>query len=416
MSKLATDPTLIQRPRRASHEEVINSRAFEQLAAEAGLDVQKRPQKLVRRPESEIDIERLRRDAAPSPLALDWSLRAGIVASLTLAIPLVARLVGTPPTAEHESPFAIAGHHVAVHAPRVSPNASTHPAVVHVPPHHENAFVAAHGAHEEHGGDHGGHHGDTSVLDLWWTLAIVLVLIGLTIAFEKGREELEGVMRRYELVLERIWSELTVLGFLALVTFLLTQSSALPALSSLAYGDDEHLIHLFESIHFSLFFVLVGFLFGALWLLWAAGAAGQLWESFEVFIRCFGQQPLSAADRDRAAASRASADGGVAQPTSPQPVPAPPPLSPPALAGAETSPTPQQQQHGGSGGGGGREGVGTDGGKGGGGRGGTGGKGGGGKVHDFGLQLCATELLLAERRYVRHTSAQCSCSLGGCAA
>ena len=47
----------------------------------------------------------------------------------------------------------------------------------------------------------------------------------------------------------------------------------------MVFGDPEHMVHMFEMIHFSLFFVMVVFLFGALWLLLCAvrrGASAML--------------------------------------------------------------------------------------------------------------------------------------------
>ena len=48
------------------------------------------------------------------------------------------------------------------------------------------------------------------------------------------------------LQLQQIFSEFTILGFLAMVTYFMIQANVLGALSTLVYGDAEHLVHLFE--------------------------------------------------------------------------------------------------------------------------------------------------------------------------
>ena len=53
-------------------------------------------------------------------------------------------------------------------------------------------------------------------------------------------------------VLSEVWAQLTVLGFLALATFLMVQSQFLQYVSGAIYGEEEHLVELFEKIHFAL--------------------------------------------------------------------------------------------------------------------------------------------------------------------
>ena len=150
----------------------------------------------------------------------------------------------------------------------------------------EHGAAAEHGA--EHGG-HGGHHATEPWYDMQWILVILLALIGLTVIFEEMREYLEEELAKYALVIERIWSELTVLGFLALMTFLMLQGGILPAVSLFAYGDPEHLIHMFEKIHFALFFVLVLFLMWALWLLACVAKREQILDAHETQIIYYGR-------------------------------------------------------------------------------------------------------------------------------
>ena len=81
----------------------------------------------------------------------------------------------------------------------------------------------------------------------------------------------------------QIFAEFTVLGFLAMVTYFMIQGNLLGSISLLVYQDDEHLIHLFEHIHFGLFFVMLSFGLLAFWLLIATFAAWRKWHLYEHF-------------------------------------------------------------------------------------------------------------------------------------
>jgi hypothetical protein len=73
-------------------------------------------------------------------------------------------------------------------------------------------------------------------------LCIILVLVVVTLLFEWSKDLIEERFHSYRPVLERVWGELTVLGFLALCTFLMIQSEVLQYFSKLAFGDEEHMV------------------------------------------------------------------------------------------------------------------------------------------------------------------------------
>ncbi|KAL1502990.1 hypothetical protein AB1Y20_011060 [Prymnesium parvum] len=129
-------------------------------------------------------------------------------------------------------------------------------------------------------------------LDAQSSLLIVLFLVFATVGFEFLKDSVEEKFEKYAVVLMHIWSELTVLGFLALVTFILVKMEILQTVSELVYKDEEHLVHMFEAIHFSLFFVLVMFLFLSLWLLLCAAESASMWEKYRAFIRPY-EKPSS---------------------------------------------------------------------------------------------------------------------------
>ena len=132
-------------------------------------------------------------------------------------------------------------------------------------------------------------------LDQLVGFVVVLVLVVATISFEYSKELIEESMDKYKVrvatcggktaqrqrhrlpgahtsaippppphpcayvwnlrtqaVLSEVWAQLTVLGFLALATFLMVQSQFLQYVSGAIYGEEEHLVELFEKIHFAM--------------------------------------------------------------------------------------------------------------------------------------------------------------------
>ena len=88
---------------------------------------------------------------------------------------------------------------------------------------------------DEHGGDdhggeeHGGHHNHIAI-DLQVSLGIVAGLVAVTILFEKGKEYAEEhVPPLMQNVLEALFGELTVLGFIALVRLRRRRADRRPA-------------------------------------------------------------------------------------------------------------------------------------------------------------------------------------------
>ena len=122
---------------------------------------------------------------------------------------------------------------------------------------------------------------DGNMWRIQWILLIMMGLMGATVLFEMFRDWLEEVLASYRMVVDQIWSELSVLGFLALCTFVMIQGGLLPAISTYAFGDPHHLVHMFEVLHYMLFFVLLGFLFFVLWLLFALAQVEKEQRSFE---------------------------------------------------------------------------------------------------------------------------------------
>jgi len=116
-------------------------------------------------------------------------------------------------------------------------------------------------------------------------MSICVVLISVTILFETVKHKLEhDVPPMMAGVLQAMFGELTVLGFIALYAYFMLRLGVLSWLSVLVYGDSEHLIHLFEDIHFMLFFVMILFLVEAVILVKASLKAESHWMRVEALI------------------------------------------------------------------------------------------------------------------------------------
>ena len=100
------------------------------------------------------------------------------------------------------------------------------------------------GAGAAHAAAAGGHH-DTSFTDGQATIVVVVFLIAMTLFFEWAKDYAEEtVPREMRPVLSQIFSEFTVLGFMAMVTYFMIQANVLATFSNAIYHDPEHLVHL----------------------------------------------------------------------------------------------------------------------------------------------------------------------------
>merc|ERR1711959_798658 len=112
--------------------------------------------------------------------------------------------------------------------------------------------------------------------NLWAFLGIITFLLFFTVLFEFANEP----------IVTAIFSELTVLGFLALVTFLLGKFG-LDHISLMVYGhkdvaeDKAKLGEILEQIHMVIFLVMVIFVFEALGMLYFAQSNAKRWQREE---------------------------------------------------------------------------------------------------------------------------------------
>ena len=115
-------------------------------------------------------------------------------------------------------------------------------------------------------------------------IVIILVLIVLTIIFEHAKEHIEhSVDRAMKPIIESLFGELTVLGFLSLCTFCITKLGVFEELSVKIFGKNEaeELLEIFESVHFALFLVMVLFVLSVLNLVADGKSTEEEWIELE---------------------------------------------------------------------------------------------------------------------------------------
>jgi hypothetical protein len=109
---------------------------------------------------------------------------------------------------------------------------------------------------------------------------IVLVLISLTIGFEliKAHSE-ESASRNMKPIIESLFGEMTVLGFLSVFTFFVTKFGSFERLGVILFGEAhaEELRETFENAHFTIFFIMIFFVVQVLVLVQEAGESEVDW-------------------------------------------------------------------------------------------------------------------------------------------
>jgi hypothetical protein len=111
-------------------------------------------------------------------------------------------------------------------------------------------------------------------------LAIVLILIAATVLFERGKEILyKRADKHFRKVVENLFGELTVLGFLSLCTFCIAQTGFFKKISSKDF-EEEELVYMVELTHFMLFFIVVNFVLNVTVLIGQARKVQMQWNKF----------------------------------------------------------------------------------------------------------------------------------------
>jgi hypothetical protein len=113
-------------------------------------------------------------------------------------------------------------------------------------------------------------------------LFVLFLLILLSIGFEQGKDYLyETTSRNLRPIVESLFGELTVLGFIGVVMFFVGQSPALASMSMTLFNEEEMLKELIEQVHMLLFIVMVIFLSMVISLLKFASNISKTWKEWE---------------------------------------------------------------------------------------------------------------------------------------
>jgi hypothetical protein len=121
---------------------------------------------------------------------------------------------------------------------------------------------------------------------------IVLLLILLTIGFEEGHHMiLHASDQTTKPIVQAMFGELTVLGFLSLVTFCITQLGAFEKLSESIMSpkkekeEENELLEVFEQVHYMLFLIMIVFVATILILVKAAKSMEREWYLMDLACR-----------------------------------------------------------------------------------------------------------------------------------
>jgi hypothetical protein len=134
---------------------------------------------------------------------------------------------------------------------------------------------------------HEEHHVDAVTMDT--TVAVIVIfLILLTILFEYVKEFIEEAAdRTMKPVIQGLFGELTVLGFLSIVTFLMAKLGWFSIASEFLFGEaeEEELFETFEFVHFMLFFIMVFFVINVLVLVRGGQEMEDTWWTYNAACR-----------------------------------------------------------------------------------------------------------------------------------
>lgn len=91
-------------------------------------------------------------------------------------------------------------------------------------------------------------------------MVVSLLLILLTIAFEIVKEHIEeNAKGAMETIIESLFGEMTILGFLSMFSFTVSKTGVFEHISKPLFGEEKELEEIFESVHYMLFFIMVSF-------------------------------------------------------------------------------------------------------------------------------------------------------------
>lgn len=107
-------------------------------------------------------------------------------------------------------------------------------------------------------------------------------LVILSVAFELTKDKItESASENTKPIVDTMWMELTVLGFLSLLSFLVVKAGILDGLSTELFGEAGELAEIVETVHMMLFLVMVVFMGEVMLLLRMGNATEKAWNKAE---------------------------------------------------------------------------------------------------------------------------------------
>ncbi|KNC47738.1 calmodulin mutant syncam9 [Thecamonas trahens ATCC 50062] len=114
-------------------------------------------------------------------------------------------------------------------------------------------------------------------------LLILSTLIATTICFELAKDKLEELVEGpMQPILDSMWGELTVLGFLGLMTFIIQRTGWLSRLSCSQFADNSTLPEAVETTHMLIFAVMVMFICEVVLLVLIGKRIMRKWRQLEL--------------------------------------------------------------------------------------------------------------------------------------
>lgn len=114
------------------------------------------------------------------------------------------------------------------------------------------------------------------------TIIILSAMIVFSILFEKGRENIEeSTPESLKPILDSLFGELTLLGFIGLILFIASKCEAVQIMSMDIFGEEEAINELSEGVHMGLFLVMLIFLATVLLLVQFGTEIVARWQGWE---------------------------------------------------------------------------------------------------------------------------------------
>ena len=113
-------------------------------------------------------------------------------------------------------------------------------------------------------------------------MIISILLILLTIGFEKMEISIENrAEEAMKPIIDSLFGEMTVLGFLSVFTFVLGEIPAFTRLSVMLFNESNTLMEILEFVHYTIFFVMIFFVLEVLILLKMGEESATKWMKMD---------------------------------------------------------------------------------------------------------------------------------------